>query len=174
MADTSPEDTQEAPAPKGVAGIMTRISFVIGAAALLVAMSVDALAVVGRHIGVPLLGSIEIVQACVVIAASSAMVGATLARTHAEVHILTERLSLRARIALRRVSDLLSATFFAALAAGSLWLVADLWGGHERTELLHLPLLPLRLIWCASAVLMLTIFLGRVFARAKPETSHDA
>lgn len=158
----------------GLPAVLARISFVIGAIALLIAMGADALAVVGRHAGVPLLGSIEIVQACVVIAASSAMVGATLARTHAEVHILTERLSPASRALLRRVSDLLSAIFFAALALGSVWLAADLWGGHERTEMLHLPLLPLRIIWCASAGLMLVVFVLRAVAPRRRERSDVA
>jgi TRAP-type C4-dicarboxylate transport system permease small subunit len=170
----SPDEMRSPPAATGLAGVMARVSFAIGSIALLTAMSADALAVVGRHLGLPLLGSIEIVQACIVIAASSAMVGATLGRSHAEVHILTERLSPRARVALKRISDLLSAIFFATLAIGSLWMAADLWGGHERTEMLHLPLAPLRLVWCASALLILSIFAGRAVAPSPKETHGDA
>ena len=57
---------------------LDRVAFVVGSMGLLGAMSADALAVLGRHVGLPLLGSIEIVQACVVLVASAAMIGATL------------------------------------------------------------------------------------------------
>lgn len=79
------------PSPGG--GLLTRISFALGAAGLLMGMSADAIAVLGRHVGFTLLGAIEVVQASVVLAASAAMVGATLSGAHARVHILIERLS---------------------------------------------------------------------------------
>lgn len=159
----------DAPA-RGVGGVLITASFLIGSAGLLVAMSTDALAVLGRHLGLPLLGSIEIVQACIVVAASSAMVGATLNRTHAEVHILTERLKPASRALLARISDLLSAAFAVVLVVGSVWIASDLWGGHERTELLHIPLAPLRIVWCASAALIAILLVVRALApkRAEP------
>ena len=46
----------------------------VGSAGLLAAMTTDALAVAGRHAGIRLLGSIEIVQACIVVVATSAIV----------------------------------------------------------------------------------------------------
>lgn len=150
--------------PRGLAGLLLTISFAIGSAGLLIAMATDALAVAGRHLGLPLLGSIEIVQACIIVAASSAMVGATLSKTHAEVHILTERLKPGARAMLARVADLLSAAFAVALVIGSVWIFHDLWGGRERTEMLHIPLAPLRLVWCASAALIALLLIVRALA----------
>jgi TRAP-type C4-dicarboxylate transport system permease small subunit len=156
------EDSRPVTGQGGVAGLLARVCFFIGAAALLIAMCCDALAVVGRHAGVPLLGSIEIVQACVVVAASAAMVGATVSRGHAAVHILLERVSEKAAARIHRLANLAGAVVTLALLAGSLWIVSDLWGGRERTELLKLPLLPLRLFWCASAGLMAALFLIRL------------
>lgn len=166
-------ETPAAERPRGVAGLLVTVSFVIGSAALLIAMAADSIAVVGRHIGLPFLGSIEIVQTCIVIAASSAMVGATLGRKHAEVHILTERLSPRARSLLRRVANALGVVFFGCLLTGSVILVHDLWGGHERTELLHLPLTPLRMFWCASVLLILVLCLIRALG-PDAEDAHGA
>lgn len=140
---------------------LARLFFVLGALALLVAMAADATAVVGRHVGLPFLGAIELVQACVVIATSSAMVGATLSRSHATVHILLERAGPRMRRALELFGAAMGAACFALLAAGSIWVVHDLWGGHEQTELLRLPIIPLRVFWCASALLMVLLFVVR-------------
>jgi hypothetical protein len=67
--------------------------FYLGAAALLFAMAVEAIAVLGRHIGVPLWGSIELVQVGILVASSTALLSATLANKHARVRILTDRVT---------------------------------------------------------------------------------
>jgi TRAP-type transport system small permease protein len=146
------------PTPRGIRGALTRGSFLIGSAGLLLAMTVDVAAVIGRQLGVPLLGSIELIQACVVLAASSALVGATLGSAHATVHVLTERLGPGVRRVLSRVTDLLCALFFAWLSVGSIWVLVELWSGRESTELLRLPIGPLRGFFCASALLVTSLF----------------
>jgi TRAP-type C4-dicarboxylate transport system permease small subunit len=151
----------------GVRKALANLCFALGALALLVAMASDAAAVAGRHAGLPFLGAIELVQACVVVATSSAMVGATLSGAHATVHILLERVSVRVRRGLQAFAAVMGAACFAWLAAGSIWIVSDLWGGHERTELLGLPIMPLRLFWCASALLMVVLFAVRAVASAR-------
>jgi TRAP-type transport system small permease protein len=149
-------------------GLLVTGSFLLGSAGLLVALVADAIAVAGRHVGIPFLGSIETVQAAVILAASSAMVGATLSRAHATVHILTERLSIHARRRFQSFTDAVSGIFFAALAAGSIWIVVDLWDGAETTELLGLPLKALRLFWCVSALLIAGLFTVFAFRAGRP------
>jgi TRAP-type transport system small permease protein len=148
---------------------LVRASFALGAAGLLLAMAIDALAVSGRLLGRPLLGSIELSQCCVVLFASAALVGTTLQRGHASVHLLTERLPARARRWFQRSSQLLSALFFVALALGSLIVLGDLWRGGETTELLGLPLKPLRLVWCTSALLIVVLFVSESFSHGSSE-----
>ena len=115
-------------------------------------------AVIGRGLGVPLLGSIELIQACVVLAASASLVGATLGASHATMHVLVEQLRPRVRRALSRTAQWLSALFFAWLSAGSIWVAAELSSGLESTELLRLPIAPLRWFFCASALLASLLF----------------
>ena len=158
MSDFGTEETSGA-GQRGVAGAVVRACMVLGSIALLLAMASDALAVVGRHAGMPLLGSIELVQTCIVLAASSAMIAATVSGGHAVVHIVIERVGPRWKRALAVVSSLLGALVFGLLAAGSIWLTADLWHGGERTEILDLPIQPLRLFWCASATVIAVVFL---------------
>jgi TRAP-type C4-dicarboxylate transport system permease small subunit len=158
--------------------LLTRASFVLGAGGLLGAMIIDATAVVGRHLGVPLLGSIELVESCVVLMASASLVGTTLGDGHASVRIFTQQLSAAGRIRMDRASDLLSAGFFGALAIGSCVVARDLWGGDETTELLGLPLAPLRALWCASAAFIVVLFLrsalrGESGAAADPHTAPE-
>jgi TRAP-type C4-dicarboxylate transport system permease small subunit len=156
-------------APRGVAGRLARISFALGAIGLLGAMSIEATAVIGRHIELPLLGSIELVEVCIVLMASASLVGTTLERGHASVQILAERLPARPRTVLRRATDTLCALFFGLIVIGSGMVVADLWHGDERSELLAIPIVPLRLVWCASAVGVVASFVSQALAR-RPKT----
>ena len=117
-----------------------------GGAALLAAMTIDTFAVIGRNIGMPVIGSIELVQAAILVSGTIALALATLANLHARVRLVTDRIVGRPRALLDRLSRLATALFFLALAWGSIWLAADLWPGHEKSELLGVPWRVLRLI----------------------------
>jgi TRAP-type transport system small permease protein len=150
-----------------IARSLEQMAFVIGSIGLLIAMTTDTLAVLGRHLGIPLLGSIEVMQASVVLAASAAMVGATLRGAHASVHILVDRLGPGAKRVLHRIADGLGAVVFCVFAAGSIWIAKELWGGHELTELLHIPLRWLRVLWIAAAIMIAAILIVRALAPRK-------
>jgi TRAP-type C4-dicarboxylate transport system permease small subunit len=148
--------------------LLTRLSFGIGAFGLLGAMLVDFTAVIGRHTGVPLLGSIEMSEVCIVCMASASLLGVTLQRGHASVHLLTEHLRERPKSGFARVSDALSALFFAFVLGGSAVLVSELWNGAEQSELLGLPIIPLRVIWCASLAGIVLCFVLRALLSTAP------
>jgi len=133
--------------------------FYIGAGGLLLAMAVEALAVLGRHAGIPLLGALEIIQACILLMASTAMLSATLNKGHATVTLLTARVGTRARSYLHAFANLLSALFFVGLAVGALWLAAESWNDFEQSELLHIPFRPLRIVSLVAAVAIALVFL---------------
>jgi len=155
----SPE--QERPGP------IVQTAYLIGSAGLLIATAADAFAVLGRHAGFALIGSIEIVQMAVVLIASSAMVAATIVGSHASVHILTERLAKATALKLARVSDVLSALMFGILAGASAWVASELWSGFEQTELLGIPLRWFRAVWIAAAVLIVFLFLRSAMRRTQ-------
>jgi TRAP-type C4-dicarboxylate transport system permease small subunit len=142
--------------------------FYIGSAALLAAMAVDAAAVICRHLGLSILGSIEIVQAAMLLASSAALVAASLARKHAAVHLAIDRVGPRTRIWLERISAFLSAVFFFALGAGSIWIAFDLRHGHEASEVLRIPYAPLRIVSIAAVLGLAGIALWQM-RRIEPE-----
>lgn len=146
---------------------LRRVALTTGSAALLLAMATDALAVAGRHLGFTILGTIEIVEACIVVAATSAIVITTLDHGHARVRILLERLSPSAAGGLERAADMLAALLFVVLAAGSAWLAHDLWNGHELTEVLGLPLRWFRAFWIAGSLITAAIFAVRATRPAR-------
>jgi len=148
--------TGDSAAPQGP---LLRIAYLLGGIGLLGATLADSLAVLGRHTGWHLLGSIELVQAAVIVLGASAMLIATVVRGHASVHILTERLSEPTAARMARLASFVSGLVFLVLAGGSIEVAADLWSGFEQTELLHIPLRWLRLLWIVFALLIAWRFL---------------
>ena len=137
----------------------------IAGGALLVAMAVDTLAMLGRQVSWPLLGAIELVQAAVLFASAGALVLASLENSHARVHLLLDRLSPRWQAALLRLHQLCALVFFAGLAAGSAWLAWDLWDGHEESELLRVPYRPLRVTLVLALLFLLGLAGRRLLSR---------
>jgi TRAP-type C4-dicarboxylate transport system permease small subunit len=134
----------------------------LGGTALLAAALADTLAVIGRHVGLPIPGSIELIQAIVLFTASTGLVVATWADSHARVRLVVDRLNPRWRAVADRLSDLLTLVFCVGLLVGSAWLAADLWHSHEQSELLGIPWLLLRLFANASLLALGLILLVRI------------
>jgi TRAP-type transport system small permease protein len=139
----------------------------VAGGALLVAMVVDTIAMLGRQLHWPLLGAIEIVQAAVLFGSAGALLMATLDRSHAHVRLLLDRLPPRWQVALSRLHALMSVLLFGGLLAGSAWLALDLWNGHEESELVHVPYRPLRVALVLALLGLLGISLRRMLQRAR-------
>lgn len=137
----------------------------VAGGALLVAMAVDTLAMLGRQLHWPLLGAIEIVQAAVLVGAAGALFMAALAGVHARVHLLVDRLSPRGRLWSGRVNAFASVLFYVALLAGSAWIAADLWSGHEESELMFIPYRPLRMLVLVTLLALIGHGLWQLFRR---------
>lgn len=142
--------------------------FFIGSAGLLCMMLVEAAAVVGRHIGMPVMGALEIVQFAIVPAACASMLIATLQGAHAAVHMITERMPHIAQDWALRIGSALAGGCFAALTVGSAWLAIEYWNTFEQTEVLDLSLRPLRLLITLAAAALTFVFFLRALRRKKP------
>ena len=141
--------------------------FYIGATGLVLVMVIEVIAVTGRHIRIPLLGALEMAQASILPAACASMVIASLAGTHAVVHLLTERLSARPREWLARASALIATLYFAGLCVGAAWLTTDYWNSFEESDVLHIPFRPLRILVTVCAAALAMIFLHRALRGGK-------
>lgn len=142
-----------------------RLLIFAGGGALLVAMAGDALGVIGRQTGMPLIGSIEIVQAAILVAGSAGLLIASLTRMHATVHLIVERLPDGLRDLFERLTRAVSALFFVALLAGSVWLAVEARPGFEVSEILGIPYEPLRIISCAAVAAVAVVFLWQAVGR---------
>lgn len=117
-----------------------------GGLALLLVALIDTLAVIGRHVGFPLLGSIELIQPGVLVAGAAAILFATIMDSHARVRLLYDRLSPAGRQIADILSELSMLVFLGAVLAGSVWLSLDLWNAHEISEIVGVPWRWLRLV----------------------------
>jgi TRAP-type C4-dicarboxylate transport system permease small subunit len=131
---------------------------------------IEAIAVSGRWLSLPLHGALEIIQAAVLVTACVSMLTATLEGSHATVHLLLNRVGPRVKAVLTRLASLISAALFVALTIASVWLVIEHWDGHEESELLHIPLRPLRLLCSVSMLLIVVVFAWRTI---KPRASKQ-
>lgn len=167
MSLPPPDDFGEERAPAPLPGGVTGVVIAAGSLALLVAMATDALAVLGRHLGFPLLGALELVQASVSVAGACALVCASVAGAHAVIHAVLDRVSAPMRALLTPVGHALGAVFFGVLAAGCGWLAWDLHNAREASDLLGIPLMPLRLFATLALTFAAYLFLRRI-TRPRP------
>lgn len=144
--------------PKSLTHLLQQLLFFVGSAALLAIMLVETISVFGRHLSLPLIGTIEIIQASIIVVACTSTVIATLQAAHARVQLIINRLSIPARTHLGRLSAAVSALFFLGLAAGSVWLAHDAWNAYEESEVLHISYRPLHIIVVLSAFITMLIF----------------
>jgi TRAP-type C4-dicarboxylate transport system permease small subunit len=144
-----------------------RLLAIAGGGALLLAMATDAIGVIGRQTGIPLVGAIEIVQAAILISGSAALLVATIAKAHATVHILIERLSEPTRAMIARVTRVCSSIFFMFVLAGSIWLAIEAWPGFEASEVLGIPYEPLRVISCLAVAAVIVVLLWQAISRRR-------
>jgi len=132
----------------------------LGGAALLCAAAIDTIAVVGRHTGFPLRGSIELIQPAILLAGSIAILVATLMRAHARVRLVIERLGPALRALADRFSEMATLILLGSLLAGSAWLSFDLWNAHEVSEIVEVPWRWMRL--AANLLLVATLAVSAI------------
>lgn len=135
---------------------------IIAGVPLLAAMLIEFVAVISRNLVWNLVGSIELVQAMILLSSSGAMVAATLSRAHAKVSVFSQRYRGRSGRAMRILIAIGGSVFFLALAVGSAWIAADMWSASEQSELLGIPYLPLRLVVTAAMFLIALIYARRI------------
>lgn len=140
----------------------------VAGAALIAAALLNVLAVLGRHTGLPLKGAIEVIQLAVLIAGSLALIAATLAHSHARVHLVLDRLSGAPRDWAERVCTALSMLLYLLLLAGSVWLAVDLWDAQEVSELVGVPWRFMRLFLNLSLVVILILLARQLAERRQP------
>lgn len=131
-----------------------RVVVGFGSVALIAQMLTVSISTLARHLNIALPGSIEIVQVIIAIIASTALLTATAFGVHAAVHLIIDRVGHHFATAINRLTCLLSGIFWSLLIIGGGWIILDVWRGHEETILLGIPLVPVRIIWLVTCLLI--------------------
>jgi len=143
-------------------GRVPRWLIVLAGLPLLMAMLIEFGAVMLRNLGWNLVGSIELVQAMILLSSSGAMVAATLSRAHAKVSIFSSRYRGQSGRAMRILLAVGGSAYFIALAFGSTWVAWDMRGGAEQSELLGIPYMPLRVLVTVAMFIIALIYARRI------------
>lgn len=123
-----------------------------GAGALSLTMILVAASALGRRFGVPLPGTVEIVEVLVLVAAAAGIVVATLERAHASARLIVDHLPPAYRRMVEVVGIVLGIVFCVAMAVGNSWLLHDVWGLHEASHLLGIPIVPFRILFVITLI----------------------
>jgi len=137
-----------------------------GGIGLLLATAIDTAGVIGRHLGLPVPGSIELIQPAILLAGVAGLILATWTRSHAKVHLVVDRLGENGRHWARRFADLAGLLFFAGLLVGSAWIQIDMWDSHERSELVGVPWAAVRML-ATAGLLVITCLLAWRMVRGR-------
>lgn len=157
MANPDPTLTPDS-SPRGVMPVR-----VIGIFALVGSLLVISLSVVGRHLNIPLPGSLEIVELLFVLVAACAMFYATVERAHAAARLFLDRLPSRQRHLVERSGLLFGALMWLSITIGNLWLLAGVWSLHEETPLLGIPVVPFRIALTTSTAAITLVLIWQFF-----------
>lgn len=136
-----------------------------GSVGLVGAALTDLAAVAGRHMGTPVMGSIEVSQAFVIVMAACSIACASLSGSHASVDLVFTRMPAWAQRLAMRANSIAAFAFVALLVAASVWILAEHWNAGERTEFFHIPLKWFRLFWIVMASIAALAFLRDALRR---------
>ncbi len=139
----------------------------VGGLSLLAAALIDTVSVLARNLATTLHGSIELIQVAVLIAGAIGLAVAVASHTYARVHLLTDRLKDKSRLWMDRFAAVAAAAFFLCILAGSAWIAADLWHGHEHSEVMGVPWSWLRLFANLCFLIAILILLRHVWRPRK-------
>ncbi|GAB1256387.1 hypothetical protein NBRC116494_08890 [Aurantivibrio plasticivorans] len=142
-----------------------------GAITLALTMLLVSASAIGRHFGLPLPGTVEIVEALILVTAAAGILSTTIERAHASAKLITELLPPSTRRFVEVLGLILGIIFCAGLVIGNTWLIYDVWGLQEASHLLGIPIVPLRILFvaaltCTGFMLALHLF--------KPVPSNDS
>jgi hypothetical protein len=85
--------------------------------------------------------------------------------SHAVVRLLLANVSPHVAALMQRINAFGATLFLLALTAGSAWILREMWTSHEETELLLLPLRPLRVLIVATLLATTILFLRKIWRR---------
>jgi TRAP-type C4-dicarboxylate transport system permease small subunit len=162
----------EAPKPRDLATRLESAALWPGGAALLLLALLQVCSVLARAVGWVVPASGELALILVVVTVSSALVAATAHGSHPRVHaLLRQAAPWFVRIATLLVS-LAAFAYWLLLCIESIVLARDYALVGERTEILAISIIPLRLVFCLGLAAVALLLFSALLSGERPEL-HD-
>jgi TRAP-type C4-dicarboxylate transport system permease small subunit len=143
-------------------GTAIGVGFLIGVVLLIVAN------IVYRFFGGVIAGTYELVELMVAVVAASALVYTVLEHGHVVINIIVSRLPQRIQAIVESITLAVGLGIWALVAWANVGLIREKALGGEATLLLNIPVLPFRLFWEFSLLLlclMLLVYLLKALHR---------
>lgn len=155
-----PEQTTTSATDQKDTPFMTALIWFGGAALLLVTL-IETLSVIAPFFGMSFLGSIEIVEALVLMSGAVGILMASLMQNHARVHLVLDHLPPVLRNYLNSFAFVVSAVFFLACLGGSIfnWVVTR--SHFEQSDVLQIPHEPLRILLIGFFLINTVLFVAQ-------------
>lgn len=136
----------------------------VGAFFLLVIMCMTVLNILYRlFFGKVILGNYELTELMIVVTAGFSMIYAVASSSNVVVKILTARMSPRILKTVGRIIALCGVAVWGLISYGTIWLMYRKGFNEGQTELLEIPMLPLKWIWAFSLVMITLFYLTELF-----------
>ncbi len=145
---------------------------IIGAFGLIAIMLAVSISVAGRHLGIPVPGSVEIAELLIILVAASSYIYTSINNKHASASFFVDHVSIEVRKYLARLQTLFAIILGAGLSVGNFWLIVDVWSLDEASFLLGIPIVPFRIVWFGSTFLVTVYLLLNLFS-SKIDVSGD-
>lgn len=149
-----------------------KFAAILGCTALLIATALIVASVIGRHLSIAIPGSVEMVEILIVIIGSTSLLVATFKQSHASARLFIDRLNPTWKTRVEKMGFAMGAVFTTCLLIGTLWIVKDYWSTHEATHLLLIPVIPFRLLF-AFTLLVITLLLIRWLFSSNKHSDSD-
>ncbi len=146
---------------------LNKLFSIIGILGIGLVTLTDTAAVIGRHLNMSLIGSIEVVQLGIVLLASAAIAIATKESKHARIQIVLNRINHSHRRNLDILSNIATFLFLILLFSANTWILLETWLTHERSEILHLPYHWIRSLFSATLLITITLLLKNILRYSK-------
>jgi TRAP-type C4-dicarboxylate transport system permease small subunit len=143
--------------------VIGQTAVAIGSVALLAIGALMTASVLIRFAGGVITGGTEISEMLVIIMASMSLLAATVYGAHPHVHMLVDRMRTHTKRRVLMLVAALSCGFWAMATFVNGRVTLENWALVEETELLHISVIPFRLLWTAALALIAIILALRAF-----------
>ena len=139
----------------------------LGAVFLVAVMLLICINVIYRIFSGVIPGQYELVEIMIVVVAGFAICDTEIHRRQTSVDMVTMHLPRKSKLWLENICNLIGLVFWALVARETIRLTMDKAAKGEHTDLLHVSIIPTRVIWVVALILVCVVIIYNIFKNFK-------